>query len=90
MSVSYIELRVVNRPGVLNRITQVVLKPRYNIDSLTLVATDDPKVSVITVGIRFEDEAAASLLTKQLAKQVDVLSGVVLDKAPTVTEGEAP
>jgi len=68
-----IQARVVNRPGVLNRITQVILKPRYNVDSLTLTGTDDPNVSIITVGIRFEKIEAAELLAKQLSKQVDVI-----------------
>ncbi|AMB99022.1 acetolactate synthase small subunit [Aerococcus urinaehominis] len=68
-----IQTRVANRPGVLNRITQVILRPRYNIDTLTLTGTDDPGVSIITVGIRFEDLEAARLLTKQLEKQVDVI-----------------
>lgn len=68
-----IQTRVVNRPGVINRITQIVLKPRYNIDTLTLTGTDDPDISIITVGIRFENIEAAQLLTKQLQKQVDVL-----------------
>ena len=30
MIFQFIRLKVVNRPGVLNRVTQVVLKPRYN------------------------------------------------------------
>lgn len=68
-----IQTRVVNRPGVLNRITQIILKPRHNIDTLTLTGTDDPNTSIITVGIRFEDLEAAQLLAKQLAKQVDVI-----------------
>lgn len=70
----FIRLKVVNRPGVLNRVTQVVLKPRYNIDTLTLAGTDDPTISYITIGINFQDEEAGTLLTRQLQKQVDVIS----------------
>ncbi len=74
MIFQFIQLKVVNRPGVLNRVTQVVLKPRYNIDTLSLAGTEDPEISYITIGINFEDLDAARLLTRQLLKQVDVVS----------------
>ena len=34
MMLRLIQAKVVNKPGVLNRITQVILKPQYNIDTL--------------------------------------------------------
>ena len=71
MMLRLIQAKVVNKPGVLNRITQVILKPQYNIDTLTLTGTEDYDVSLITVGINLD---AAELLTKQLEKQVDVIS----------------
>jgi len=74
MMLRLIQAKVVNKPGVLNRITQVILKPQYNIDTLTLTGTEDYDVSLITVGINFDTLAAAELLTKQLEKQVDVIS----------------
>lgn len=79
MIFQFIRLKVVNRPGVLNRVTQVVLKPRYNIDTLTIAGTDDPAISYITIGINFQDLEAATLLTRQLLKQVDVVSATLLD-----------
>ncbi len=74
-----IQLTVVNRPGVLHRITQVVLKPRFNIDTLSLIATEDPEISIITIGVRLPEESAeaqAALLTRTLDKQVDVVRAI--------------
>lgn len=81
-----IQLKVVNRPGVLHRITQVVLKPHYNIDSLSLIATEDPKVSIITIGVRMPADTAeeqARLLTLTLEKQVDVISALDMTSLET-------
>ncbi len=76
-----IQLRVVNRPGTLYRITQVALRPKYNIETLTLIATEDPEISMITLGIQFPEkdpDKAARFLARQLAKQVDVINAVDL------------
>lgn len=68
-----IQTRVVNRPGVLHRITQTILRPNYNIEQLTLSAIQGTDISLITVGVNFEDLDAAEHMVRQLAKQVDVL-----------------
>lgn len=71
-----------NRPGVLNRITQSVLRYGYNIETMTLTGTDDPDVSIITIGLNFVDLDAAELLTKQLGKQVDVFYAADITNGP--------
>jgi len=76
-----IQTRVMNRAGVLNRITQSVLRYGYNIETMTLTGTDDPEVSIITVGINFRDLDASNLLARQLSKHVDVFYAV------DITEG---
>lgn len=76
-----IQVRVANRPGVLHRITQVALRPRYNIDTLSLIATEDPKIAIMQLGIQFTDDdpaQAAQFLARQLEKQVDVINAVDL------------
>ena len=76
-----IQVRVANRPGALHRITQVALRPKYNIETLSLIATEDPKISIITLGIQFTDDdpaQAAQFLARQLAKQVDVVRAIDL------------
>lgn len=76
-----IQVRVANRPGALHRITQVTLRPKYNIETLSLIATEDPKISIITLGIQFTDDdpaQAARFLARQLAKQVDVVRAIDL------------
>ncbi len=76
-----IKVQAVNRPGVLHRMTQTVLRNHYNIDHLTVTETADPKISLMTFGICFSEEAVeheASLLAKQMEKQVDVVKAEVL------------
>lgn len=76
-----IQVRVANRPGALHRITQVALRPKYNIETLSLIATEDPEISIITIGIKFTEDnpaEAARFLARQLAKQVDVVRAVDL------------
>ncbi|AMB93639.1 ACT domain-containing protein [Aerococcus sanguinicola] len=94
MGARIIQTRVVNRPGVLNRITQTVLKPGYNIDTLTLQyaggsADSSAEFSIITLGIQFADQAAAELLMNQLEKQIDVIYAVdITDGLPSDKERE--
>ena len=76
-----IQLRVVNRPGVLHRVTQIALKPNYNIDTMTLIATEDPEISIISIGIQFIEQdhaAAAAFLARQFEKQVDIMIAIDL------------
>ncbi|MDX8359387.1 MULTISPECIES: acetolactate synthase small subunit [Bacillaceae] len=68
-----ITLTVNNRSGVLNRITGLFTKRHYNIESITVGATEVAGVSRITCVVHVEDQRVAEQITKQLNKQIDVL-----------------
>lgn len=68
-----ITLTVNNRPGVLNRITNLFSKRNYNIESITVGHTDIEGVSRITCVVNVDNDSIIEQITKQLNKQVDVL-----------------
>lgn len=68
-----ITLTVVNRSGVLNRITGLFTKRHYNIESITVGHTETAGVSRITFVVHVEGENDVEQLTKQINKQIDVL-----------------
>lgn len=68
-----ITLTVLNRPGVLNRITNLFTKRNYNIESISVGLTEQKGVSRITCVIHVEDDRESEQITKQLNKQIDVL-----------------
>jgi len=68
-----ITLTVLNRPGVLNRITNLFTKRNYNIESISVGPTEHEGVSRMTCVVHVEDDRMAEQITKQLNKQIDVL-----------------
>lgn len=62
-----------NEVGALTRMTGMFSSRGYNIESLNVAPTDDPKASRVTVVITGSDSAIAQVNT-QLAKLVDVLN----------------
>jgi acetolactate synthase-1/3 small subunit len=57
---------------VLSRITGLFARRGFNIDSLAVGPTDDPKISRVTIVVD-GDEYTADQVTKQLGKLIDVL-----------------
>ncbi len=66
-----LSLLVDNTAGVLSRISGLFSRRGYNIDSLTVGETADPRYSRMTVVVK-GDEQILDQITKQLAKLVDV------------------
>ncbi len=62
---------VTNRSGVLTRITGLFSRRGYNIESLTVCATEDPGISRMTV-ILLGDEYALYQMIRQMDKLEDV------------------
>ena len=71
-----VELTVANQCGVLNRITGVYAKQKYNIDRLTVTETNDPAISVIRI-VSKGDATIQSQLARQLRKLFDVKTVVL-------------
>lgn len=67
-----IAVLVENKAGVLSRISGLFARRGFNIDSLAVGPTDDPKISRITIVVAGDDYIAEQV-TKQLNKLIDVL-----------------
>ena len=72
-----ISLLVDNSNGVLARISSLFCRRGFNIDSLTVSATNDPAVSRITVTITSDEKALSQLILQterlEVTRQVFVL-----------------
>lgn len=64
---------VQNRSGVLNRITGMLYRRQFNIESISVGASETEGVSKMTFVVEIEDHQKLEQLTKQLNKQIDVL-----------------
>ena len=72
-----ISLLVDNQSGVLARVSSLFCRRGFNIDSLTVSATNDPTVSRITVTITSDEKALSQLILQterlEVTRQVFVL-----------------
>ena len=62
---------VENKPGVLSRVTGLISRRGFNIDSLTVAPTEDETLSRMTIIVE-ADEVGYEQITKQLHKLVSV------------------
>lgn len=78
-----LSLLVDNTSGVLSRVAGLFSRRGYNIDSLTVGETADPRYSRMTVVAR-GDEQILDQIVKQLAKLIDVADIKVLEDESSV------
>jgi acetolactate synthase-1/3 small subunit len=76
---------VENKPGVLARVSSLIFRRGYNIESLAVGPTEYPHMSRITLAV-LVDDLVLEQMTKQLNKLVEVLKIVELD--PTAVRRE--
>ena len=67
-----ISILVENHAGVLSRISGLFSRRGFNIDSLAVGETDDPKISRVTI-VADGDEHTVEQLEKQLNKLIDTI-----------------
>lgn len=79
-----LSLLVDNTSGVLSRVAGLFSRRGYNIDSLTVGETADPRYSRMTVVAR-GDEQILDQIVKQLAKLIDVVDIKVLEDESSVS-----
>lgn len=79
-----LSLLVDNTSGVLSRVAGLFSRRGYNIESLTVGETADPRYSRMTV-VAEGDEQILEQITKQLAKLIDVVDIKVLDAETSVS-----
>ncbi len=72
-----ISVLVVNRFGVLSRISGLFSGRGFNIESLNVAETNDPNISRMTI-VTLGDDKKIEQITKQLNKLVDVIKVVDL------------
>ncbi|MGE0591296.1 MAG: acetolactate synthase small subunit [Vicinamibacterales bacterium] len=73
-----------DRPGVLNRVTNLFRRRAFNIESLTVGRTSEPGVSRMTLVID-SDQASAERVTAYLYKLVNVIEVEDLGVVPAVS-----
>ena len=70
-SIHILSVLVENKPGVLSRVTGMISRRGFNIDSLAVGPTENPTRSRVTIVVS-ADEVAYEQITKQLHKLVSV------------------
>ena len=78
---------VLNQSGVLNRVTGLLMKRQFNIESISVGHTEQPGMSKMTFVVNVEDKGKLEQLLKQLQKQIDVIKvNDITDKAMVMRE----
>jgi acetolactate synthase I/III small subunit len=74
---------VLDKPGVLNRVSSLMRARNFNIDSLAVSHTDQPDISRMTITLH-GDDVAVEQAAKQLYRLIDVLKVQDVTSEPTV------
>ena len=69
-----------DRPGVLNKISMMIRKKMYNVDTLTVCSAKAPGTSRMTLTLRENDDAKVQQVIRQLEKFIEVISAKELDR----------
>lgn len=75
---------VENHSGVLSRVSGLFSRRGYNIDSLSVGETEDPKISRMTI-VTSADEYTLEQIKKQLNKLIDVIKVIELKEDCSVS-----
>jgi acetolactate synthase-1/3 small subunit len=70
---------MLDRPGVLNKISMLIRRKMYNVDTLTVCATTQPGVSRMTITLREDRDDKMIQVIKQIEKITEVISARELD-----------
>lgn len=72
---------MLDRPGVLQKVSMLIRKKMYNVDTLTVCRSRKPGVSRMTITLREDDEARVLQVIRQLERFTEVISARELDTA---------
>ena len=84
MNKKVLSVLVDNTSGVLNRVAGLCSRRGYNIDSLTVGETENPKYSRMTIVVTGDDDILEQIV-KQITKLEDVRRVDVLEPSDSVT-----
>lgn len=85
MKKKVLSVLVDNTSGVLNRVAGLFSRRAYNIDSLTVGETENPKYSRMTIVVRGDDEILEQI-EKQISRLEDVIRVEALGEASVCRE----
>ncbi|MGW8311823.1 MAG: acetolactate synthase small subunit [Desulfuromonadales bacterium] len=71
---------VQDKPGTLNKISMMIRRKMYNVDTLTVCKAKPPGVSRMTITLREDDEAKVTQVIRQLEKFTEVIRAKELDR----------
>ena len=63
---------VQDEPGVLNRVSSMIRKRNFNIDSLVAGRTDNPSITRMTIVLNEPDKTKQKIVVNNLKKLIDV------------------
>lgn len=70
---------VLNRPGVLNKVAMLIRRKMYNVDTITVCATQQPEISRMTLTLRENSDDKMRQVLLQMEKLTEVISARELD-----------
>ena len=70
---------MLDRSGVLNKVSMLIRRKMINVDTITACATQQPGISRITLTLREDSDDKALQLIKQMEKLTEVISAKELD-----------
>ena len=70
---------MLDRPGVLNKVSMLIRKKMYNVDTLTVCSSRVKGISRMTITLEEDDERKVDQVMKQLEKFTEVISVKELD-----------
>jgi acetolactate synthase-1/3 small subunit len=70
---------MLNRPGVLNKISMLIRRKMYNVETITACRTHRPGISRMTLTLYEDSDEKTEQVIKQIEKIAEVLSAKELD-----------
>jgi len=70
---------MLDRPGVLNKVSMLIRKKMYNVDTLTVCSSRVEGISRMTITLQEDDQANVNQIIRQLEKFTEVISAKELD-----------
>ena len=70
---------ILDSPGVLNKVSMMIRRKMYNVDTLTVCSSRVPGISRMTITLQEDDIAKVTQVIKQLEKFTEVISAKELD-----------
>ena len=68
-----------DRPGVLNKISMLIRRKMYNVETITVCKTHRPGISRMTLTLREDSDDKMLQVTRQVEKMTEVISARELD-----------